>query len=120
MNEGLKSSTLKSYVSAIKHFVNLDEEYVWDDNKILLSTLTRTCRSKNDRVITRLPVQKGLLELIIFKTGRRYDAQPYLKILYQTIFAIGYFGMFRISELVGIHAIKAKDIHSATNKNKVL
>ena len=49
--------------------------------------------------------------------------QPYLELLYKTILLLGYYGMLRISEMTKTksgHAVKAKNIHSATNKNKIL
>ena len=44
-----QSSTVKSYVSAIKRML-IDDNYKWDDNKILLMSLTRPCRLINDRL----------------------------------------------------------------------
>ena len=49
-----------------------------------------------------------------------YAKQPYLEILYKTIFLIGYYGMFRIGELtLSPHVMKAKDISFSKNKNKI-
>ena len=63
---GAQSATVKSYVSAIKKILVLDG-YQWDDKAILLSTLTHACRLVNDRVMTRLPICCGLLELLLFE-----------------------------------------------------
>ena len=65
ISTGTKSSTLKSYFAAIKSILKRDG-YQWDDNKVLLSALTCACKLKNDVVITRLPIQSKLLELLIF------------------------------------------------------
>ena len=47
--------------------------------------------------------------------------QPYLSTLYKAIFATAYYGLFRISEVVkGEHVIKAKDVHIADNKEKIM
>ena len=124
MDNGIQSSTLKSYFSAIKHILKLDG-YQWDDRKVLLSSLARSCRLVNDRVKTRLPIQKGLLEMILFELKRKFcsskNPQPYLGLVYQTIFLLGYYGMLRVGELVhGSHTIKACNIHVGNNKDKIL
>ena len=87
-----------------------------------MSTLTWACRIINDKVKTRLPIQCGLLELLLFKVTRYFDGkQPYLECLYQTLFAICYYGLFRVGELTySPHVIKAKDVHMAHNKDKLL
>ena len=120
---GIQSSTLKSYFSAIK-FVLKQDGYEWNDKKALLSSLARSCKLVNDRVKIRLPVQKGLLELLMFEIGRYYGAanpQPFLKTLYQAIFCLAYHGMFRVGELTkGPHTIQAENIHIGENKDKLL
>ena len=123
INEGMQSSTVKSYISAIKHTL-IDDEYPWDDNKVLLTSLTHACKLVNDKVRTRLPIQWGLLELILFEIQckfMQYDSQPYLCILYQAMFALGYYGLMRIGELtLSPHTVKAKNVHLAHNKDKLL
>ena len=52
---GAQSSTLKSYVSAIKRILT-DDGYVWNDNMVLLSSLTKGCKLINDKVRVRLPI----------------------------------------------------------------
>ena len=121
---GIQSSTLKSYFSAIKHILKLDG-YEWDDSKVLLSSLVRSCKIVNDRVKTRLPIQKGLLEMILFEVERKYETcnspQPYLSILYKAIFSLAYYGMLRVGELtLSNHTIKACNIHVGNNKDKIL
>ena len=41
--------------------------YDWDDNRVLLGTLTGACKTLNDQFRTRLPIHKRLLELLILK-----------------------------------------------------
>ena len=101
--------------------------YDWSDNKISLNLLTRACKIQNDRVKTRLPIQIKLLELILFEVERYFEknprkgAQPYLRLLYQSIFLLGYYGLMRVGELTtGNHSILAKNIHIGSNKNKIL
>ena len=60
---GNKSSTIKSYVSAIKAILR-DDDYIWNENLLLINSLTRACRIVNDKVKCRLPIQFKLLELI--------------------------------------------------------
>ena len=50
--------------------------------------------------------------------------QPYLLLLYQTIFSTMYFGLLRVSEVAQSndtdHAVKARDVHVGDNKRKFL
>ena len=120
---GTQSSTIRSYVSAIKRIL-IDDGYQWNEKQILLSSLTRACKLINDHVRTRLPIQSGLLELILFELNRKFKTQPYLIVLYQAVFSLGYYGLLRVGELTvsqnSSHTIKARDIHLATNKEKLL
>ena len=78
---------------------------------------------QNDVLKARMPIHCRLLELILFELGRHFGTlqQPYLNKLYQALFALGYYGLFRIGELVsGDHTIKAKNVHIAKNKEKIL
>ena len=121
VDTGRQSATIKSYISAIKCILK-DDDYKWDENRVLLESITRACKLVNDRVKTRLPISEKLLELMLFELNRIYDQQPYLRIMFQTILAMGYHGLLRIGELVscGTHTILAKDVHVAKNKNKIL
>ena len=123
--KGNKSQTIKSYISAIKSIVKMDK-YPWDDNKLLLSSITRACRLKNDSLSCRLPIQKGLFEMLLFEVPRIYDTQPYLTTLYQAIFCLLYYGLMRIGEVtksiqsINDHSIKNHSIHVGKNKDKIL
>ena len=66
IDKGIQSSTIKSYVSAIKKTLILDK-YPWNDKIIMLSSLTRACKLVNDRIQAHLPIHCSLLELILFK-----------------------------------------------------
>ena len=83
---------MKSDVSAIKRIL-IDDGYPRDDTKMLLGSLTKACRLVNDQVRTRLPIQCGLLELILFEVKRMFSTnnQYYLQVKYTTLFAIGYY-----------------------------
>ena len=120
--KGLKSSTVKTYISAVKDVLTTDG-YEWDDNTFLLNTITKSCKLENDILKTRLPIRKNLLEVILFQIQRKFakENQPYLEIMYITAFLLFYYGMLRVGELTDSpHVVKAKDIHSGTHKNKIL
>ena len=117
----VKSSTVKSYISAIKSVLRDDGESLNED-VYLLSSLTRACRYKNDKICTRLPIKKNLLCQLIVTIPNLYTAgeQPYLVTLYQTMFLTAYFGLFRPGEITASpHCIKARDVHIGSNKRKL-
>ena len=120
IDRGLQSATVKSYISGIKFMAELID-HEWNIKRAKLLTLTRACKLENDRVRTRLPIQKSLLETTLFELERTYEMQPFLELLYKTVLLLGYYGMLRIGELTtGKHPILARDIHVADNKNKIL
>ena len=115
-----KSTTIRSYISAIKS-VLLDDGVVLNENKYLLTSLTKACKLRNDKVTTRLPIQKGTLNLIVKNLHHIFSGQPFLEALYKALFSTAYFGLFRVGELTsGSHPILAKDVHIGINKNKML
>ena len=122
VDNGIQSSTLKSYFSAIKHILKQDG-YDWNDNKVLLSSLVKGCKLENDRVKIRLPIQKGLFEMLLFEVERVYGHeknQPYLESMYTGMFCLAYYGMLRVGELTkGPHTVKACNIHVGNNKKKI-
>ena len=88
----MESATVKSYVSAIKKFL-VEDCYPWDDQKVLLASLTSACKIANDRVKTRLPIHCSLLEMILFEIQRIYsqNGQQYIQLLFKTLFALSYY-----------------------------
>ena len=118
VDKGVQSSTLKSYMSAIKGVITTDDEnYQWDES----SSLIKSCKNLNDRFKTRLPIQIGLLEMILFKMERRFANQRYIEILYKTIFILGHYGLLRVGEITkSDHTIKAKNVFIGMNKDKIL
>ena len=74
-------------------------------------------------VRTTLPINIGLLEILLFEIDRHYlgrNNQPYLAILYKAIFSTAYYGLMRIGELtMGSHPVKGKDVCIARSKNKI-
>ena len=120
VNDGIQSSTLKSYISAIKAILKCDK-YKWNDNYLELSSITRACKIENDEVKTRLPISKGLLELILFELQRYFNSQPYLETLYQAMILIAYYRLMRVGEITqSTHNLLAKNIHIGSNKDKIL
>ena len=120
IEDGAQSQTVKSYVSGIKAVLK-EDGYDWNENKILISSLTRACKVQNDKVKCRFPIKKGLLELILFEIKRVLPGQIYLQILYRAIFSIGYYGLMRIGELTeSSHTLKACNIHVGLNKDKIM
>ena len=122
IDNGAQSSIIKSYVSAIKRIL-IDDGYLWDETKLLLSSLTRACRIVNDTVQTRLPIQHGLMELILFEIQRIYGkkGQLYLEIMYMAMISLAYYGLMRVGEITeSPHVVKANNVHIAKNKNKIL
>ena len=122
IESGVQSTTVKSYVSAIKKTLVMDG-YDWNDNLVLVRSLVKACRIINDTVRTRLPIHCGLLEMILFEVQRFFTRtnQYYLEILYKTLFALSYYGLMRVGEVTkSQHVLKAKDVHLAKNKDKLL
>ena len=107
-------------MSAIKVLVT--NKYRWQDELVMLNSLTKACRLVNDRLRTRLPIHHSLLELLLFEVDRFYQGQQlYLQIMYKALFAISYYGLLCIGEVMySTHVIKAKNVHMAINKEKLL
>ena len=95
-----QSSTIKSYISAVRAVLAEDGVFL-NENKYLLNSLTKACRLKNDRVKTRFPIQKGVLKVLLKTTNSyfRGRGQPFLAKLYRALFVSAYFGLLRVGEL---------------------
>ena len=57
----VKSQTVKSYISAIKSVLYTYGKFKLNEDKFLLTSLTRACKLQNDTVRIRLPIKKSLL-----------------------------------------------------------
>ena len=115
----VQSATLRSYVSVIKFTLRCDN-YKWQDERVWLQALFKSCRKLNDVHSPRFPIHFSLLELILFEVDRLYDQQLYLSVLFKTIFALAYYGLIRIGEISDSrHAIRACNIQLAQNKDKI-
>ena len=111
-----RSATVKSYISAIKA-VLLQVNVRLQEDRVLLTSLTKACRYRNDSILIHLPIQKGVLAMILEKIKELFAAQPFLLNLFST----AYFGLFRVGELTtGDHPVLARDVHIGINKKKML
>ena len=122
VDSGYRSQTCKSYISAIRK-VLVEDGFHLSEDKCLLTSMTRACKLKNDRVIARLPIQKGLLEILVKRTESHFESmnQPYLAILYCTMFITAYYGLFRVGEIAtGEHPIRVSDVFISARKHKAL
>ena len=120
VDKGFKSTTIRSYISAMKSVLS-EIKVKLNIDQSLISSLTRVCKLTNDCVKTRLPIHKDLLQLILNMIKSHYESygQQYLSILYQALFSTAYYGLFRVRELTfSQHIILAKNVHIAINKNK--
>ena len=122
IDEGKLSSSVKSYVSAIKKLLVIDG-YDWKDNEVLLTLLTKACRMIKDRVRNRLPISSSYLEILMFELERHFrkEQQYYLECSYKAIFILSYYGMMRVGEVTdSSHVLKARNVHMALNRDKLL
>ena len=124
INKRRKSNTIRSYISAIKA-VLMENNTTINEDKYSLSLLTKACKYKNDKLQTRLPIHKKLLNVLLEKTNSYFtgNGQLYLVVLYQAMLAAGYYSLLRISEITSgrfHHPVLAKDVQIGTNKNKLL
>ena len=91
IDKGTKSSTIKSYISALKATLR-DDGYKWVEDRVAFSALIRACKIKNDVIKCRFPIHKGLLEMILFEV-ERIVSSFYLVVLYRAMLSIAYYGM---------------------------
>ena len=120
----LQSSSVKTYILAIKGVLN-ENDISLSDDCYLITSLTPACKLKNNRVIHHFPIEKGFLQLMLNETEKIYSKaannQPYLITLYKAMLVMGYYGLLRVGEITkGPHVIKAHNVHLGVNKNKIL
>ena len=122
ISNGIQSSTIKSYLSAIKKTLMMDG-YNGNDKLVLVRSLVKACRIINEQVRTRLPIHCNLLEMLLFEVQRHFTRkhQYYLESMYKAIFAISYYGLMRIGEVTSSpHVLKANNVHIGINKDKIM
>lgn len=117
-----KSNTIKSYISAVRYCLSLDGIKVPHSN-CELAAIVQAAKQMNDELYVRLPIQKGLLNLILNFIRSAYiqqRGQIYLGHVLMALYSSAYHGLFRISELTqGPHNVKAQDVIHARNKRRV-
>ena len=122
INENLKSQTVKSYLSTIRGVLT-ENGYRLSKDFFLLSSLTWACKLRNDSVLTRLPIHKDLLRLLMDELEHMFALkknQPYMLCLYRAVFATAYHGLFKVGELTASpHSILVQNVHIGVNKNKL-
>ena len=115
-----KSTTIRSYISAIRTILKEDKICLNEDS-FQLNALMRACKFTVERITTHLPIHKDILKVIIKHVRLHFRDQPYLSLLCQTIFVTAYFGLFQIGELTtGDHTVKAVDVQIGQNKRKLM
>ena len=113
-----KSQTIRSYLSAIRATLQ-NEGIKLEEDRFLLNSLTCACKLTNDSFHVCLPIQKPLLIQILSIINMVFQEQIYLAVLYKTLLATTYFGLFRVSKLTeGEHAVKVTDVHMGEKKRK--
>ena len=123
IDKKLKSTSIRTYISAIKGIL-LENDIQIDEDRFLLNSLTRACKIKNDVLFKRLPIENDLLHLLIENIRKLYGMQrnqPYLESLYQALFMATYYGLLQIGEAMeSPHVILARNTHIGVNKDKLL
>ena len=123
IDDNKQSQTIMSYISTIRS-VLMENGIQLNEDKYLLSSLTRACRLNNDQVFHHFPTHKGMLRLLL----KELDAfllqernQCYLNSLYKALLVTTYYGLFRIGEVTrSQHTVLAKNVHIGTKKDKML
>lgn len=118
---GKATTTVSTYMSAIRYVLQHDGVEL-NDESCQLASIIRACKLHNDVVSVRMPIGLNLHNLIINEIDNVFlsKGQPYLSSLYKTITAMGYYGMMRILEMVGKHAVVTEDVISRNQlKRKV-
>ena len=116
-----KSATIRSYISAIKAVLyNSGIKLKLDE--ALLTALTQACKLRNDRVQTRLPITKDIVNVLLDSVEKVFKSpQSYMVKLYKAMICTAYYGLCRIGEITNSpHVIRACDAYIGTNKSKLM
>lgn len=116
-----EKATIQTYISGIKYILRNILHVDVDDNAFRFTALIKAARYKNNKVNIRMPIKLNLLNRILetIPKIKRLQNQPYLVALYRAMFAAAYYGLLRVGEMSGKHAVSAKNVHIARNKHKV-
>lgn len=96
----LYSSTIQSYISGIKKLLDI-EQIPFNVDKATLKALVRVSKLENDKVKTRLPINKRMLHVLLDQINDYYlnKGQPYLASLYRAMCSLAYHGLLRVGEI---------------------
>ena len=72
-----QSSTIKFYISAIKAVLQA-QGIKLNQDQVLISALMRACKIQQDRISTKLPIRKSLMQLLIKALDKVFSDQHYL------------------------------------------
>ena len=117
-----KSTTIRSYISAIKAVLTR-HKMEFNEDRVLLNALTKACKVQHDVIHTKLPFRCNLLHLLFKAIEDMYAAQPYLECLYKAMLSTAYYGLLRISEYTQTdagHAVKVGNVQIGVNKDKFM
>lgn len=116
-----EKATIKTYISGIKYVLRNILHIDVDDKAFQFTALIKAARYKNNKVSLRMPIKLGLLNRILEEVSnvKKLSNQPYLVALYRAMFVAAYYGLLRVGEMTGKHALTAKNMHIARNKKKV-
>ena len=120
VNEEKQSSTIKSYISAIRAV--LYNGGIWlQEDQVLLTSITRACKLKNDKYNTKLPIRIDLMNVLVNSVDKIYESpQPYLVMLFKAMIITAYYGLFRVGEITDSpHVVKVVDVLLGENKDKL-
>ena len=124
--DGHPSTTIATYVSAIRDVLKSDGVEI-EEHSVVLSSLLRACRVNNkSETSLRLPIRCTLLHMIIDEIENRFldsTSQPFLCKLYKAILVSGYYGLLHIGEMTATesnHYVRYSDVHIAPEKEKIL
>ena len=85
VSENKQSSTVRSYISAIKAVLR-DLKIKLNEDMLLLNSIIRACKLNNDTICMRLPIRKLLLTVMINSVEILFESpQPYLTTLYKAM-----------------------------------
>ena len=99
-----------------------DDGVQLNENRYLLSSITKGCHYRNHKVKARLPIKKNLMQLIYVAIENVFSGnQPFLIALHRAILVTAYYSMFHIGELTrsqyAEHTVKALDVNFGKNKS---
>lgn len=117
----LQSSTIKAYLSGIRKMLEL-EDIPLNEDKATVKALVKVCKLENNKVTTRLPINRRMLHAILDQINEHYldKGQPYLASLYRAMCSMAYHGLLRVSEFTsGEHNIYVKDVTSSVKTKEL-